>query len=87
MFTWGQYSAIYVAYNNRSMPMAKCQFKVGTLAFNDEYAHNNCFQINVVREFCSEPEAPSNGMQQCEHWGPGLRYRACSIKCQVHFWI
>jgi hypothetical protein len=28
VFTWGQYSAIYVALDNKSSPLATCQFKV-----------------------------------------------------------
>jgi len=37
----------------------------------------------VVREFCPDPEIPVNGVQRCEQWGPGLRYKACSVHCQV----
>uniref|UniRef100_A0A914MRZ1 Uncharacterized protein n=1 Tax=Meloidogyne incognita TaxID=6306 RepID=A0A914MRZ1_MELIC len=65
VFTWGQYSAIYLALDNQSSPLATCQFK-----------------INVVREFCPDTEIPVNGVQRCEQWGPGLRYKACSVHCQ-----
>uniref|UniRef100_A0A183C3F6 EGF-like domain-containing protein n=1 Tax=Globodera pallida TaxID=36090 RepID=A0A183C3F6_GLOPA len=66
VFTLGHFSALYVAYDNRSIPLALCRFS-----------------IHVVRQFCAEPEAPVNGLQQCEHWGPALRFRACSIQCHA----
>lgn len=39
----------------------------------------------MTREFCPELEDPVNGMQSCESWGPNLKYRACSIKCESDY--
>ncbi|KAL3108453.1 hypothetical protein niasHT_015375 [Heterodera trifolii] len=64
VFTTGHFSALYVAFDNRSVPLAICRFS-----------------IHVVRQFCAEPEPPVNGVQQCENWGPALRFRACSVRC------
>lgn len=68
MFTWGHYSALYVAYDSRAVPLARCRFS-----------------IRVLHQFCTDPEAPLNGLQQCEQWGPALRFRACSVQCHPGF--
>lgn len=39
-------------------------------------------QIHIAREFCQDLQEPIHGIQTCEHWGPNLKYRACSIQCE-----
>ncbi|GMT25305.1 hypothetical protein PFISCL1PPCAC_16602, partial [Pristionchus fissidentatus] len=43
------------------------------------------FKINVIRSHCPRLAEPMNGLQNCESWGPQLRYKACSIRCRDGF--
>ncbi len=46
------------------------------------------FQVHVMREFCPLPEPPVNGSRECSDWGPGGRFKTCTIKCNhpgLHF--
>jgi len=39
------------------------------------------FQIHVLKDFCPLPLPPSGGERVCSDWGPGGRFKICSIKC------
>ncbi|KAF8374256.1 clec-78, partial [Pristionchus pacificus] len=43
------------------------------------------FKVNVIRSLCPRLAEPQNGLQNCESWGPSLRYKACSIRCRDGF--
>ncbi|XP_028967225.1 uncharacterized protein LOC108863645 [Galendromus occidentalis] len=39
------------------------------------------FRIHVLNDFCPIPPAPIGGYRQCSDWGPGSRFKVCSIGC------
>lgn len=59
------------------------EFMVLYVAFDNESNVAECsFKIHISRDFCSDIPNPIHGIQTCEHWGPDLKYRACSIQCE-----
>lgn len=40
------------------------------------------FRIHVLSDFCPLPTAPVGGYRQCSDWGPGSRFKVCSIGCE-----
>lgn len=43
------------------------------------------FQIHVIKDFCPVPPPPVNGERQCSDWGPGGRFKACSVACNAGY--
>ncbi|RWS09468.1 uncharacterized protein B4U79_12754 [Dinothrombium tinctorium] len=39
------------------------------------------FNLHVLRQFCPLPLPPINGERKCKDWGPGGRFKVCSIEC------
>ncbi|CAD5227116.1 unnamed protein product [Bursaphelenchus xylophilus] len=62
------------------------EFQVLYVAYDNESNSAECsFKVHITREFCPDVQNPSHGQQFCEHWGPDLKYRACSIQCDSGF--
>ena len=43
------------------------------------------FQIHVLKDFCPLPLPPVGGERSCSDWGPGGRFKICSIKCAAGY--
>ena len=41
------------------------------------------FKIYIVNEFCPKLADPVGGSQRCSDWGPGGRFKVCSIECNA----
>ena len=41
------------------------------------------FKIYVVSQFCPKLSDPVGGTQRCSDWGPGGRFKVCSIECNA----
>jgi len=46
----------------------------------DNSAHCT-FKIYVLESFCPPLDPPEGGIQNCEDWGPGGRFKVCRINC------
>ena len=40
------------------------------------------FKIHVVDSLCPAPKDPVGGIQRCGDWGPGGRFKVCTIECK-----
>ncbi|KAG0433549.1 hypothetical protein HPB47_019805, partial [Ixodes persulcatus] len=40
------------------------------------------FRIHVLNEFCPLPTPPLGGQRHCSDWGPGSRFKMCTISCE-----
>ncbi len=80
---WGTYDVAYVAYDEAGNT-AQCAFKI--------YVLSKCFMIMLQRmssttnalssdSFCPPLDPPQGGVQACEDWGPGGRFKVCRIAC------
>uniref|UniRef100_A0A7E4V9G4 Protein crumbs n=1 Tax=Panagrellus redivivus TaxID=6233 RepID=A0A7E4V9G4_PANRE len=62
------------------------EFMVLYVAHDNASNTEQCsFKVHVNQEFCPDLADPVHGVQACENWGPGLKYRACSIQCEGGF--
>ncbi|VDP05220.1 unnamed protein product [Soboliphyme baturini] len=66
-------------------------FALGTytviyVAYDDKGNTAVCsFRVHVLRTFCPTVPDPIHGSSICSTWGPGLRFKSCTVRCEPGF--
>uniref|UniRef100_A0A915IUL4 Sushi, von Willebrand factor type A, EGF and pentraxin domain-containing protein 1 n=1 Tax=Romanomermis culicivorax TaxID=13658 RepID=A0A915IUL4_ROMCU len=82
--------------DDRETPLAKIEYNLKTgqvftwgdhlVAYaaydNDSNVGHCAFKVKVNKEFCPTNKDPLGGIQICESWGAGLKFKACSLHCE-----
>ncbi|XP_018027289.2 sushi, von Willebrand factor type A, EGF and pentraxin domain-containing protein 1, partial [Hyalella azteca] len=57
-------------------------YHIATVAYDAAGNSATCsFNVYVLEDFCEDLADPVGGTQRCSNWGPGGRFKVCSIEC------
>ena len=63
-------------------PLQQGTYDVAYVAYDKTGNTAQCdFSVHVLKSICPPLNEPKNGIQKCEDWGPGGRFKVCRIEC------